>query len=94
MPYVLLAEFQWSVTYLVVAILLTVGMAALSFKTVFTDWRGFLGCVGYWIKPDWLSAVQGEYFEDLGAEMRLGFWIIASLATGVLGYYLLYRIFG
>ncbi|MBN9415473.1 hypothetical protein ABS71_10280 [bacterium SCN 62-11] len=41
------------------------------FKVLFGNWKMFQRCVYYYFKPDWLSHLQGECYEDSVAEFCL-----------------------
>jgi hypothetical protein len=41
----------------------------------FKDWEDFWESVRFWLTPDILSAIRGEFMDDWWAEMKLGFWM-------------------
>jgi hypothetical protein len=59
---------------------------ALLFKPIFGDASGFRECVRFWFTPDILSLFRGEWDRDWWAEMKLGFWLICGVATGIAVY--------
>ncbi|HZW11115.1 MAG TPA: hypothetical protein VFF69_14530 [Phycisphaerales bacterium] len=40
-------------------------------KVVFGGWGEFLDCLAFWVRPDLLSALRGEWTDDLWAECKL-----------------------
>ena len=45
----------------------------------FKDWDDFGSALVFWIKPDLLSALHGEFWDDWWAETKLGFMVICSV---------------
>ncbi|MEZ6319182.1 MAG: hypothetical protein R3B49_10605 [Phycisphaerales bacterium] len=45
-------------------------------KAVFGDWSEFVECVKYWLTPDIISLVRGEWSEDWWAEFKLFAWAL------------------
>ena len=40
-------------------------------RFVFDDWQDFLDHLRLWYQPIWLSALRGEFHEDLWAQVKL-----------------------
>ena len=40
-------------------------------KLLFEDWESFFEAIGYWIRPDFFSALAGEFWDDWWAELKL-----------------------
>lgn len=51
-----------------------------AFKILFKDREEFFEAIWFWLKPDLWSALRGEFWEDLWAEMKL--WLFVSACTG------------
>lgn len=52
-------------------------------RLLFGNVQEFLDAVVFWFKPDPWSLFDGEYWEDIWAEMKLGAFVAAcSLAIG------------
>jgi hypothetical protein len=43
---------------------------------LFRTWSGFWECLRFWITPDIVSMVKGEFSDDFWAEMKIFWWII------------------
>ena len=78
---------------IIISIIVGAAALVLSFKPFFGDFSGFLECVKFWIKPEIFSLFRGEYWEDVWAEMKLGFWLLIGGAAGFGTYILLQKIF-
>lgn len=50
-------------------------------RKVFDGWGGFLESLRFWFQPGWLSAMRGEFWEDVGAEFKLILWFIAGFVA-------------
>lgn len=61
----------------------------LLFKPFFGGFEGFMTCVVFYITPDWISALQGQYFQDLVHSMRLFFWVVCGAVPALAVYQLL-----
>jgi len=68
---------------LLLGVLAGLAMAFVLFNILFETWDEFLECLKYWIKPDILSMIRGEYWEDNWAELKLVIWASGSVAVGV-----------
>jgi hypothetical protein len=42
---------------------------------VFDSVERFDECLKFWLMPDLLSALRGEYWEDIGGELHMWWWI-------------------
>jgi len=60
---------------------------------VFREWEEFFECVRFWLTPDIISAFNGEYFDDIWGEMRLGLWAVLCGVSIYSEYYLLMKYF-
>jgi hypothetical protein len=67
---------------IVLGVLTGVAVMALLFKPIFDDFDGFAACLRYSWTPDIWSWFNGEGFEDMWAEMKLGFWWTCGIGTG------------
>lgn len=56
----------------------------LTFKMFFGCKNEFFRCVKFWLKPDFISMLNGEYFEDSWAEFKLGGWVALGVGTSIL----------
>ena len=65
-----------SVMYWVVLGVVNIPVILLVGWGVFGDWGGFVEALGYAIKPDLLSWMQGEMMDDWWAEMKL--WVFVA----------------
>lgn len=59
---------------------------------IFKDWEDVWESIKYWVMPDWLSMLRGEYFEDLWSELKL-FYFAAVCGALVFMECLLYQKF-
>lgn len=50
---------------------------------LFGTWESFGEALRFWMKPDMWSAMDGEYFEDMVAELKLAALILLSLGAVV-----------
>lgn len=64
------------------AVLVGLGVAAISWKPIFGDLDDFLTCVKFWLMPDIISILRGEYFQDVFASMKLLLWLGLSFLAG------------
>ncbi len=56
------------------------------FRLLFAGWDDFGECIRFWLTPDWLSAVRGEWTEDQWSEMRLFIWAAGTGGCGFGGW--------
>ncbi|TDR20832.1 hypothetical protein C8D91_1810 [Marinicella litoralis] len=47
-----------------------------SFKYFFQDSQDFIDCVKYWLTPDIIAFLRGEWDRQYWSEMRLFFWLL------------------
>ena len=73
--------------------LLNIPLFFLIGKLIFNDWASFWEAVIFWFKPDIWSLLDGSYFEDCWAELRLLFFALACAATLFTEYALLQQLF-
>ncbi len=52
------------------------------FRLLFEDWTDFGECVRFWLTPDLLSALRGEWAEDQWSEFRLFLWAAGTGGCG------------
>jgi hypothetical protein len=45
------------------------------YRLLFRDLQDFIDAIFYWFKPDLWSWLDGEFFEDFWAELKLGAFI-------------------
>ena len=65
----------------------------LLWKVFFRDSNDFRECVRFWLTPDILSWIRGEWADDWWGELKLGFWIIGSAAAVLVEYEIIERLF-
>jgi len=63
----------------VVLLVVNVPLFMLLGKAVFGGWAGFIEALVFWVKPELWSAIQGEFWEDWWAEIKLGFFAVACV---------------
>ena len=56
------------------------------FRLFFADADEFGECIRYWLTPDIFSWFNGEGFEDMWAEMKLGMWFACGFGAAYAGY--------
>ena len=62
-------------------------------KLIFNSWSEFGDAIGFWFKPDMWSAIDGEYWDDVVAEFKLGIFF-AICAGAVFGeHFLIFKHF-
>ena len=49
-------------------------------RLFFDDLAGFFECVGFWLTPDWISVLRGEWADDWWGTMKL--FVFAALCAG------------
>jgi ABC-type spermidine/putrescine transport system permease subunit II len=49
--------------------------AYLLFSFFFEDWGDFWKCVRYYLTPDFISLLRGEWMEDWWASFKLGLYL-------------------
>ena len=66
----------------------TVGIITFSilFKPFFGEKRDFWECVGYSLKPDFLSWLDKDLQRDYGKSMKLGIFILFCVGAGFLAH--------
>ena len=45
-------------------------------KMFFKDWGDFGEAIVFWLKPDLWSALEGQFWEDWWAEIKLGLFVL------------------
>ncbi len=45
------------------------------YRMLYRDAQEFLDAIRFWVKPDLWSLLDGEYWDDLWAEMKLGVFV-------------------
>lgn len=72
-----------------VILALILGLAAAAtvwfflFKPVFGDKHGFGECLGYVLRPDIWSWIQGDLGQDLWCTIKFNFWLWGGGITGI-----------
>lgn len=61
---------------------------------LFHDWEDFLRSIRFWITPNLISLIRGEYWADWWGTMKLGIWVGACVACVVIQVRLLEHILG
>ena len=56
--------------------------AAALWKPIFGSLDEFTECIGYWFTPDAWSFLNGDYWEDFMAELKIALWLVPSIAVG------------
>lgn len=60
----------------IVAAVVDVPLFILIGKLFFGSWSDFLEAITFWFTPDIISSLTGEYWDDIWAEAKLGFFVI------------------
>ncbi|WP_431733124.1 hypothetical protein [Kingella kingae] len=60
--------------------------AMMLFYLFFGDWEDFVACVKFWFTLNIISALRGQYYDDIWAEIKLFLWLAISIGEGVLVY--------
>ena len=60
----------------------------------FKDWHEFIACIEFWVTPDIVSGLQGEYWNDRWSTLKLGLWLAACIGSVVVEGALIKRYFG
>ncbi len=81
---------------MILAIAVLAGLVTLTllFKPFFGGSEDFLECLKYSIQPDIFSWIQGEWGEDLWAELKMGLWLGCAFGVGLGVYVGLEKLFG
>ncbi len=53
----------------------------LLYRLFYRDAQEFIDAIWFWIKPDFWSLLDGEYWDDFWAEMKLGLFLTACSGT-------------
>lgn len=61
---------------LIVAAVIDIPLFILIGKIFFGCWSDFWDAIVFWITPDMLSMLTGEYWDDLWAELKLGLFVV------------------
>ena len=61
---------------ILIVVLLNIPLYILIGKLLFGSWGDFWDAIVFWIKPDLWSLLDGEYWDDTWAEIKLGFFVI------------------
>ena len=69
---------EWN--FVLVAILAVVNAPVywVLYKLLFTDFEEFVEAIRFYVTPDIISWVRGEYHEDIWAELKLGVLLVVS----------------
>lgn len=67
---------------------------AISFNTFFPNEGDFKEAIYYYFKPDFLSALNGEYSRDRAAEFKIFLWLFLAGLSGFATFAGLEKIFG
>jgi hypothetical protein len=54
------------------------------YRMLYRDAQEFVDALVFWFKPDLWSALNGEYWDDVWAEMKLGLFLTACSGTVML----------
>lgn len=73
-------------TAIIVSVLAGLFTAAMLFYILFGDWEEFCDCVKFYFTPEFWSALQGKYWDDRWAEIKLNLWLMVSFGVGFLVY--------
>jgi hypothetical protein len=78
-----------SVDLIVIAVLrvLNVPVATYAWKWIFGSAEEFWDRVKFWLTPDILSMLRGEYWRDYWSELKLALWILVCLAPPAIGWW-------
>ena len=57
-------------------------VAWMMYRILFDSWEEFKESVHYWLKPDLVSLIEGDYENDWWAEMKLFVWLLPSVGMG------------
>lgn len=50
-------------------------------KLIFDDWACFFESIGFWLTPDWISMLRGQWAEDWWGTLKL--FVFLGLCAGV-----------
>lgn len=59
---------------------------------LFDDWYDFGDAIRFWLTPDLISLIRGEWGEDWWAEMKLGIWAGACILCVSLELYVIGKV--
>lgn len=62
-------------------------------KIFWDDWGEFWESLRFWITPNLISMINGDYWDDLKEEFKLGIWAVLCTACVVLEGLLITEIF-
>ena len=77
---------QWLIYYprlWIPAAVVGLVFAIVTGRKFFGGWSGFLESLRFWFQPGWLSAMRGEFWEDVGSEFKLILWFAAGMAVSL-----------
>ena len=83
-----------------VILALILGLAAAAtvwfflFKPVFGDKHGFGECLGYVLRPDIWSWIQGDLGQDLWCTIKFNFWLWGGGITGIVTFGVIVAVLG
>lgn len=66
--------FRWA-TLAVLNVPLYLGLGFL----IFGSWSDFRDCLRFWLTPDWLSFLRGEYWADCWSELKIFLFAVLCL---------------
>lgn len=66
----------------ILGVISSIVAAVLLYRPFFGDEKDFWECVGYWLKPDFLSWADGSLHKDYGKTMKLGFFMLLVIGCG------------
>lgn len=81
---------------MIIGLAICAGLATafLLFKPFFNDCEKFGECIRYWLTPDIVSMIRGEWAEDQWASMKLFLYVGLSIGSGILTAVGLHKLFG
>lgn len=75
---------SWTLYASAMLVPLNIPVFVLLGRLVFGSVQGFMESIYYWVKPDWLSWIDGELESDFYATVRLLFWfVLCAVAIGL-----------
>jgi len=70
-------NMEKNLPFIITLSMINIPLYVLFGKLFFDTWYEFWDCIKFWFKPDCWSWVDGEYWDDVRAEFKLGMFFVA-----------------
>ncbi len=68
----------------ILPVILFVVAAILLFKRFFGSKEEFIECLKFWLMPDIVNWIRGEFWQNEIAKLKIFFWLLSSILVSAL----------